>query len=56
MMSSPAASCAVMASSVASFCASSSHSGGIRHSSLARTRGGNLPASFARSISHSGWG
>ena len=27
---------------------------GMRHSSFARTRGGKRPASFARSISHSG--
>ena len=29
---------------------------GMRHSSFARTRGGKRPASFARSISHSGCG
>ena len=40
---------------VASSHASSSMSSGIRHSSFCRVRGGNLPASFARSISHSGW-
>ncbi len=30
-------------------------SGGTVHNSLARTRGGKRPASFFRSISHSGW-
>src|SRR5262249_61987896 len=29
--------------------------GATRHSSLARTRGGNRPANFSRSISQSGW-
>ena len=41
---------------VASSCASSSHSGAMRHSSFARTRGGKRPASFLRSISQSGCG
>ena len=31
-------------------------SAGTRHNSRARTRGGNRPASFLRSISQSGWG
>src|SRR4051794_20074919 len=56
MMSSPARSWSRMASRVASFCACSRYSGATRQSSRARTRGGNRPASFARSISHSGCG
>src|SRR6188474_2230923 len=43
-----------MASTVASFCACSSHSGATRQSSVARTRGGKRDASLARSISQSG--
>src|SRR4051794_37516796 len=56
MMSRPARSWSRMASKVASFCACSRYSGATRQSSLARTRGGKRPASFARSISHSGCG
>src|SRR5262245_37247741 len=44
----------MIANTVASFCACSSHSGATRHSSAARTRGGNRDASLARSISQSG--
>src|SRR5687767_12044249 len=55
MMVSPASSCARIASSVASRCASSRYGSGIRHTSFARIRGTRLP-SFARSISQSGWG
>ena len=40
---------------VASSWAWASSAGSTRHSSFARTRGGKRPASFARSISHSGW-
>jgi len=54
MISMPACSWSRMASSVASSCAWSRNSGATRHNSLARTRGGNRPASFLRSISHSG--
>ncbi len=52
----PASSCARIARMVASSCASASYGSGIRHSSRARTRGGNRPASFCRSISQSGCG
>src|SRR3954447_25513669 len=55
-MSSPASSCARIAISVASSCASTRCSGAMRQSSLARTRGEKRPASLARSISHSGCG
>src|SRR5215217_4219491 len=55
-MSRPASSWARIAISVASSCASARYCGGMRQSSLARTRGGKRPASLARSISHSGCG
>jgi hypothetical protein len=45
---------ALMAMMVASSCASARNSGATRHSSSARTRGGKRPASFLRSMSHSG--
>src|ERR1700683_3865804 len=56
MMSSPALSCALIAMMVASSWASARNGSDTRHSSRARTRGGKRPASFWRSISHSGWG
>src|SRR5262245_17853863 len=51
-----ASSCSRMASRVASSWARARCSGAGRHSSRARTRGGNRPVSLARSISHSGCG
>ena len=51
-----ASSCALIAMMVASSWASARNASGTRHSSRARTRGGNRPASFLRSISHSGCG
>src|SRR5581483_6187276 len=56
MMSRPASSCARIASTVASSCAWARYGSGMRQSSFARTRGGKRPASFWRSISHSGCG
>src|SRR3954471_20560200 len=45
-----------MAASVASSCASRRNCSRTRHSSAARTRGGNWCPSRSRSISQSGWG
>src|SRR3954469_2482603 len=56
MTSSPASSWARIASTVASSCASFKNDSSTRQSSRARTRGGKRPASFSRSISHSGCG
>src|SRR5712692_11368217 len=56
MISNPASSWARIARCVASSCASLRSGSATRQSSRARTRGGNLFARPARSISHSGCG
>ena len=55
MMSSPARSWSRIAIRVASSWACSRYCGSTRHSSVARTRGGNRWRSRSRSISQSGW-
>jgi hypothetical protein len=53
-MSMPARSMSRIAASVAASCASSSWSGAMRQISVARTRGGTIAFSMARSTSQSG--